>query len=339
MLNLARFGAAVLLVVAAGSNRQAKPAAAAGTVQVCLATAADASCVYPTSVLPAGGTELHAIFRLDPSEHFTTLAYTWLAVDVGTAAPPNSRVAIGTLPLQQQRSGVFEQTGIRRGLPPGDYRIDVTADGKPWKSVPFKVAPPPAPITLGRPLDLIPATPGKVWTYAFTQEAGSGAKITLPGITPGPDGKLHATVTLTVTPGDAGTVKVETRRNDALVFEEWWRLDDTGLSATRRHSIGEDPIVLKPPQKIVAYPPAPQTWTYQPDDRSYRQTYKMWGPLPIATPTGPAPGFVVLTEQAMGLTKLTAERHFAPGVGLVREIIITALGGDLLSRQELVLQK
>ena len=41
----------------------------------------------------------------------------------------------------------------------------------------------------------------------------------------------------------------------------------------------------------------------------------------------------------MGLTKLTAERHFAPGVGLVREIIITALGGDLLSRQELVLQK
>jgi hypothetical protein len=33
------------------------------------------------------------------------------------------------------------------------------------------------------------------------------------------------------------------------------------------------------------------------------------------------------------------ERHFVPGVGLVREIIVVALGGDLLSRQEMVLQK
>ncbi len=61
----------------------------------------------------------------------------------------------------------------------------------------------------------------------------------------------------------------------------------------------------------------------------------MWGPLPLKTQAGDAPGYVVLVEQG----NATVERHFVPAVGLVREIIVVALGGDLLSRQEMALQK
>lgn len=53
----------------------------------------------------------------------------------------------------------------------------------------------------------------------------SGAKITLPGITPHAQGSYHANVTLTVTGTDAAGAHVEMRRNNELVFHEWWRLD------------------------------------------------------------------------------------------------------------------
>lgn len=343
MLNLVRSGAAALLVVSglhAQSNPQGSPTPSGGSVQICLAAAADSTPVYPTTVLPVGGKELTAVFRLGPSDHFTTLAYEWIAVNVGAAAPPNSKIAIGDLPLGDQRAGALHVTGLRQPLPAGEYRLDVTMDGHPWKSTPFSVKAAAPAVTINRPADLLPLTPGKVWTYAFTQESGNGATITIPGISPGPDGKLHATVTLTVTPADAGAVKIETRRNNDLVFEEWWRLDETGLFSTQRHQVGDDPVPMKPPQKMLAYPPAtPLTWTYEAADHSYKQTYRMWGPVPVKAPSGSVPGFVVMAEQAGGVSKLTAERHFAPGIGLVREIIITSLGPDMLSRQELVLQK
>jgi hypothetical protein len=72
-------------------------------------------------------------------------------------------------------------------------------------------------------------------------------------------------------------------------------------------------------------------------DHSYRQTYRMWGPLPLRGPQGEAPGYVVLTEQPVPPGSLTVERHIIPGIGLVKEIIVQALRGEMLSRQELIL--
>lgn len=63
----------------------------------------------------------------------------------------------------------------------------------------------------------------------------------------------------------------------------------------------------------------------------------MWEPLPVETPQREAPGYVVFTEQSDGPFALSTERHFVPGVGMAKEVIVQALGGRLISRQELVL--
>ena len=58
-----------------------------------------------------------------------------------------------------------------------------------------------------------------------------------------------------------------------------------------------------------------------------------------STPDNAAAGYFLAGRHEIEQGNTTVERHFVPGVGLVREIIVVALGGDLLSRQEMVLQK
>ena len=331
---------ALAVVVGLAAARSIVPAlasaAASSPIQICLAAAADLSPVYPTGVLPSTNTDVVAIFELGPSERFKTLDFSWIALDVGNAAPPNYQIARGSLPLHGRRTGVLRLTGVRKGLTPGQYEIDVWADKAPWHSQKFVVQQ-IAPVKLDKPSELIPLAVGNTWKYSFVQEAGAGAKVSLPGVVPGPDGKLHAEVAMTTAQAEADAFRIETRRNNTLVFEEWWRLDPAGLLATRRRQVGGEDQTLMPSQKLVSFPPGPQSWAYQSEDRSFKQTYRMWGPLTVRGPAGAAAGFVVFTEQISGPATTTVERHFVPGIGLVREVLITALAGNLLSRQEMVL--
>ena len=82
----------------------------------------------------------------------------------------------------------------------------------------------------------------------------------------------------------------------------------------------------------------PQEWTYEATNKSFRQTYRMWGPVPVRGPQGEAPGYVVLVEQSSPSATTTVERHFLRGVGMVREVSITAVGSEMVSRTELILQ-
>jgi len=307
-------------------------------LQICLEAAADSSPVYPTAVLPATNTDAAAVFELSAFEKFRTLDFAWIALDVGEAAPRHYEIAKGSLALRGRHAGVLRLSGLKNPLPPGQYELDVWADKAPWHSQTFAVQTSAAAVPLDKPSDLIPLAVGKTWKYGFVQEAGPGAKVSLPGIAPGPDGKLHAEVTMSAAQAEADAVRIETRRNNTLVFEEWWRLDQSGLFATKRRQTGGEIQTLTPPQKLLSFPPRPQSWNYQAADRSFRQTYRMWGPLTVRAPAGAVAGFVVFTEQTSGPTTMTAERHFVPGIGLVREILITALGGDMISRQEIQLQ-
>src|SRR5437762_1944873 len=265
-------------------------------IQICLAAAADLSPVYPAAVLPSTNTDVVAIFELGPNERFKTLEFSWIAVDVGNAAPRNYEIARGSLPLHGRRTGVLQLTGVHKGLTPGQYEIDVWADKAPWHSQKFEVQP-IDPVKLDNPSALIPLTVGKTWKYSFVQEPGAGAKVLLPGIAPGSDGQLHAEVSMSAAQAEADAVRIETRRNNTLVFEEWWRLDQSGLFATKRRQTGGEIQTLTPPQKLLSFPPRPQSWNYQAADRSFRQTYRMWGPLTVRAPAGAVAGFVVFTEQ------------------------------------------
>jgi len=322
-----------------------------GSVQLCLAEAADYSPVYPTQVFPSNTREIAAVAHLGATDSYKVMTGTWIAVDVGKAAPPNTQVAKADITLDKMRKIAFRLT-VMGAMPVGKYRLDVLADGKPWKSTVFTVVEVAKAPDVKKPEDLLPLRKGQVWTYAFVQEPGQGAKITLPGVTPDAEGKLRATVTMTVAATETTGTRLDLRRNNALVFQEWWRLDSSGLVSTQRKTVDpqakdaledltQNPVVkLDPPQLLLRWPlTAPQIWTYTPKDQSYSQTIRIWGPLPMKGPTGAASGYLVFLEQKERLGTLTAERHWIPGVGLVREIIISAVGDKLAGRTEMVLQK
>ncbi len=70
---------------------------------------------------------------------------------------------------------------------------------------------------------------------------------------------------------------------------------------------------------------------------SFKQSFRMWGPVPIKGPAGAAPGYVVLMEQPSPSIALSVERHYLPGIGMVREVVVQARNGMMLTRWENVL--
>ena len=322
-----------------------------GSVQLCLTEAADYSPVYPTRVFPSNTREIAAVAHLGATDTYKVMTGTWIAVDVGKAAPPNTEVAKADITLDKMKKLAF-RLSVMGSMPVGKYRLDVMADGKPWKSTEFTVVEVAKAPEMKKPEDLLPLRQGQMWTYAFVQQPGEGAKITLPGVTPDPEGKFRATVTMAVADKDAAGTRLDLKRNGALVFQEWWRLDENGLVSTQRKAVNpqvkdamedlvQNPVIkLDPPQQLLRWPlTAPQTWTYTPKDGAYSQTIRSWGPLPIKGPSGEAPGYLIFLQQKERLGTLTAERHWIPGVGLVREIIISTVGDKLAGRTEMVLQK
>lgn len=302
----------------------------------CLAADANSEPIWPTNTFPASGKQMVCIFRLGEEESFEKLTSKWIAVDVGDAAPANTVIGEHDLPLQGRKGGKLRYV-LPRPLPVGTYRLEVLADGEPWKSVEMMVEADEKPIEIDSPDALIPLTEGKTWTYDFVQEAGPAAKLSIPKEQLDPDGKFRATVTLTVGKTDKTGTEVLVKRNDETVTQEWWTLDDKGLFATQRKADG-DLIRLDPPQPLL--PLVGETyhaWKYAPKDGSFTQEGQLWAGLEIKSSSGKKLGFLTVVEQATPLGKITVERHFMPGVGMTRETVTSSLGPKLLSRQTMTL--
>lgn len=305
-------------------------------MQTCLDAAADFAPVYPTDLFPPGTNQITAVWQLGRNQQVRELVGSLVALDVGAAAPAGARILGAQVALGNSRSGRFRfaQPGP---FPAGRYRLEVTADGTPWRSAEITVQPeqnPPAP-----PLaEIVPLTVGKLWRYDFTQEAGEGAHVGLPDIQPGPDGKLHASVTYTVAGVDEAGAHIEMRRNDRLVLEEWWRLGPGGLAVTQRRAEGQS-ARLDPSQPLLAWPPGVKTWDWPSAAASPHEHVEMWGPLPIDAGAAKVPGYIVLsrTEQQPDGMVGTIERDFAPGLGLLREHTVVQIGPVTALRQDLVL--
>ena len=308
----------------------------AGPAVVCLDVASDLSPIHPTRALPAGVCELSVAIEPADAARFRTVTAIFVAADVGAAAPPGTEMARSVQPTNGEQRARFRyhQDGP---LPPGTYRVELLGDGAPWCTLPYRVLP---------ALDaaLAPAFPleaGRVWSYAFVQEAAEGARLEDGDVPMG--ARLTGTVeirALELFPHEDGatSARVEIRRDGELVSEEAWRFDERGLVATLRAADGEE-LVLDPPQPLLSSSSGVQAWSYVNAALGFDQRGRQWGPLPLAGPWGSAPGFVVRTEQAEGALVHVAEREFVPGIGLVRERIVSARGGVLVMRQELVLQR
>lgn len=314
-----------------------------GSLQMCLGAAADYSPVYPTNIFPSNTQELIAVFHRSRSEAHKKLAGTWIAVNTGKAAPPNYVIAKTEFAEEPGDDRGRFRLNLPRPFSPGQYRLEVTEAGKPWHFVEFSVAVSDKNVTVHKPQDIIPLKEGKVWIYSFVQEPGKGVTISEvpPGATLSADGKLRATVTFKMAGVDKMGARIEIRRGDALFIEEWWQANEKGLSITQQKIEGK--LITKiPPQLLVPWPPKPpQTWEYEVQKRSVKQMSHLWGPVPIKGPIGEEPGYVVLVEEPprsiKSQTRTTVERHFLPGVGFVRSIVVLAFEDEMASREELVL--
>ncbi|MDB6128467.1 MAG: hypothetical protein JWM35_2363, partial [Verrucomicrobia bacterium] len=155
----------------------------------CLACTGDYQPIAPNASIAAEEKQLFVVFHLAPNEHFKKLVSSWVADDVGAAAPPGYKLGKGELRLEKSRSGQLRYFQSKR-LPVGKYHVDVVADGKPWRSATFTVVDPPV-LKIDAPSDLMPLTEGQTWTYDFVQEVAPGATLSDSDLKPEADGKLH----------------------------------------------------------------------------------------------------------------------------------------------------
>lgn len=309
-------------------------------LQPALGRAADYSPVYATNSFPAGAREIIAVFRLAPGKAFKSFTGQLIAVDVGNVAPPNFHVAHAELKSRIGDHGDF-RFSLPRPFPAGRYRLDVTGDGRLWKSVEFTVAEAAAAAPLPPADEVVPLADRQSWSYDFLLETGPGVHLTMENAIAGADGKFRGTETERVLDHDAAGARIEFRLGPTPL-EEWLQIASKGLVITQRKIQGKL-YVFDPPQLILPWPPhTPQSWDWRHKDRTVgiHQTSHMWGPVPVIGPQGPTPGFVVLTqEQEPDSPLITFERHYVPGFGKVREVLTEAINGELIFRQVLTLKK
>ena len=301
-----------------------------------LAPAADYSPVYPSDTFPSKATEFAAIFHLAPGENYRKLTASWIAVDVGGVVAPNHVVLTREQALGKERVGAFRFR--TNAAPPGKHRIEVRADGQLWKTADFEVVEMPENSARPEAEGLFPLETGAIWRYNMIQEAGEGAKLEVPaGAELDSDGRFRATVIVAVTGKDSIGAHVEWRRGEERIEEEWLRLDAEGLVRTQRIQEGK-PVVLTPPELLLPHPNRhPPKGAWEAPAYAYQLRYRVWGPLPLRGPDGIAPGYVTLAIYPPPF-ETTVERHYLPGMGLVREVLVGARGGRRLQRQELVLR-
>jgi hypothetical protein len=179
-------------------------------------------------------------------------------------------------------------------------------------------------------------SPRRVCRYEFVMYPGSGIQLKLPRVAPDADGRLRAKASISAEEANHDGRRFVTRRNGSPIFEEWLRWTDAGLVASRRKT-EEKETEFTPPLLLVKWPLQPQSWTYTSNDRKTKQRFQMWTSVPVRGPEGETPGVVVLSHATLDEITISAERHFLPGLGLVREIDVVVRGGQLLYRQELTL--
>lgn len=317
--------------------RLEKTSWSAGPALVCLDVASDLTPIHPTRALPAGVRELSVAIEPAAAARFRTLTAIFVAVDVGALAPPDTEMARSVQPTHGEQRARFRyhQDGP---LPAGAYRVELLGDGVPWRTLRFRVR---SELDSAQIVPAFPLEAGRVWSYAFLQEAAAGARLVDGDVPVG--ARLTGTVEIRVLEtgpagGCGGPARVEIRRDGELVAQEVWRWGEQGLVTTGRVTEGEE-LALDPPQPLLSSADGVQSWEYVNPALGFDQRGRQWGPLPLAGPWGSAQGFVVRTEQAEGGLMHVAEREFVPGIGLVHERIVTARDGVLVARQELVLER
>ena len=298
----------------------------------CLSACADNSPGWPTTVFPSSGKRMTAVFRLGDGEKFAKMSARWVVVDVGEATSSGNELAKADLELKSSRTGRFKYSQ-EAPLQPGKYRLEVQADGKPWKSADLTVVADPSPIEVKSAADLLPLKEGQTWEYDSAIEVGKG--VSWPdGVSPGPDHKVHQRFAVTVGPKEEAGWRVDITVDGKLARQVWWQLTDAGLVLTQGKD-GNKVSKVDPPQVQLPLPKqVPMFWTWQAKDGSEKRDCQMWGPLTVSPPGAKqVAGYLVITDSPIEGGNKTMAQVFVPGQGLMAEVDVTAdKAGNLLQR-------
>ncbi len=115
--------------------------ALAGDIKVEAAMAVDAD-TKPTTSFAANVPQLHAFFRTTGTAVGTKLRGVWIAEDVGTVAPANTKIDEATIAADKvDFNGAFSLSKPTAGWPVGKYKVEIYAGEELVTTIRFTIVP------------------------------------------------------------------------------------------------------------------------------------------------------------------------------------------------------
>jgi hypothetical protein len=189
---------------------------------------------------------------------------------------------------------------------------------------------------------LVPTAPGTSWRYNMTEEVGRGFNVS--GVKADADGKIRLPVLYrlegTENVDGKDLLKFEMHRAGIITNTDLLSVDDHGIFCWARINLDGELVKFNPPQTMIAAPlKKGAAWDFngQAGDLKVQQHYDVVGEENIGVPAGKFQAFRIHGEQTSP-NRMTIDRWFAPGVGIVKDITTTQdAKGDLLQRISLEL--
>jgi len=95
--------------------------------------------INPTTTFSPETPVIHVAFRVSQAQPGSRLKAVWSAVNVGTAAPPNSQLGESTVVLLGPSPGNFRFTRGAEPWPVGDYKVDLYLNDQLVLSLPYRI--------------------------------------------------------------------------------------------------------------------------------------------------------------------------------------------------------
>lgn len=319
--------------------------ACAEGVQLALDGAADLSPVYPTVTLPANAREFVVIFSYgDHKTHHIRTGFE--PIDAKGSYTINSVGDVKVAAVGDATRFLLRESFLS-DIPVGRWTLTASVDDKPVGTVEITVVPAAAPLKLSSPIALAGSlAAGTEWNFQFRflQEPRPGLKLTLDGIeSADPDGWIKTTLLRKIVAQDAGGVRWDQQRTGKLVSTSWVVATDKGIAVAKIVADGNE-TAFEPLELVLRTPGDAfhQQWEWRPKGAppEAAQNFQMWGPVPVKTPQGEQPGYVVLQqipdEDDPTKVGLSVESQIVPGTGLVHEVDVQPIPGtDAALRDEI----
>src|SRR6266481_1718839 len=189
---------------------------------------------------------------------------------------------------------------------------------------------------------VIPTAPGTSWRYNMTEEIGKGLNV--PNVKADADGKIRLGVTYrlegTEDVDGKNLLKFEMHRAGTITNTDLLTVDEHGITCWARVNLDGELVKFAPQQTMIAAPLKKGAgWNFdgQAGDMKVQQHYDVLGEEKIDVPAGKFQTFRIHGEQTTP-NRMTIDRWFAPGVGIVKDITtMQGAKGDLLQRISLEL--